>query len=335
MTDDSHLLREYAECGSQAAFRELVQRHLPLVYHSAVRQLGTDAHLAEDVAQSVFVLLSQKSRSLTRHPTLAAWLHTTTHFKVHECLRRERRQRIRDHDAFQVNELMKNEPTAVSWERLQPVIDSALLKLKEPDREAILMRFFEGQPFSAVAAHLGLSENSAQKRIQRALEKLREQLARHGLKSTAAALSVALGTPTILAVPPTALASTISTAVLSAGIPTATAWSVAALMSTKTATIAGALAMIISGGIAFQQLTTERRIATELDGVEQENALLAASQGGVCARRSLDPNSIAEISRCHSILPNLHFRWFTKSRGKSGVSSSQSRRAGSAVFLFS
>src|SRR5687767_15014606 len=96
MSDDAQLLREYVECRSEAAFAELVQRHLALVYNSAARQLGDEAHLAPDVAQTVFVLLAAKSRALLAHPNLTAWLHTTTHWKVSEVRRAERRRRTRE-----------------------------------------------------------------------------------------------------------------------------------------------------------------------------------------------------------------------------------------------
>src|SRR5688500_3525256 len=151
MTDDAHLLRQYVETRSEAAFAELVQRHLALVYRSAARQLGEDSHLAADVAQSVFVLLAGKSRSLLAHPSLAAWLHATTHFKVSELLRAERRRRAREAAAHFMHDLMQTEIHPRDWERLRPMIDDVLLELKESDREAVLLRFFEERPFAEIA----------------------------------------------------------------------------------------------------------------------------------------------------------------------------------------
>ncbi len=51
MTDDAELLRQYVEARSEGAFAELVQRHLPMVYSAALRQVGGDAELAKNVAQ--------------------------------------------------------------------------------------------------------------------------------------------------------------------------------------------------------------------------------------------------------------------------------------------
>ncbi len=57
---DWELLQEYAKHRSESAFAELVQRHLNWVHSSALRQVS-DSHLAQDVTQSVFILLARKA----------------------------------------------------------------------------------------------------------------------------------------------------------------------------------------------------------------------------------------------------------------------------------
>jgi RNA polymerase sigma factor (sigma-70 family) len=275
MTDDAQLLRQYVDGRSEAAFAELVRRHLALVYHSAVRQLDGDSHLAQDVAQSVFVLLADKSRSLLAHPSLAAWLHAATHFKVAEVRRAERRRRTREAAAHFMQELMQNEVSSGDWERLRPMIDEVLLELNEADREAVLLRFFEERPFAEIAAHLQLGENSAHKRVERALEKLRERLARRGVKSTVAALAMTLGSQAVLAAPPVGLAASVTGTVMASGLPVA-AWSLVSFMSTKTAVTAAAVALVVAGGIATQHVIAERDATATLAAMEQENAALAA-----------------------------------------------------------
>src|SRR5687767_6856775 len=104
MADDAQLLRQYVGTGAESAFAELVQRHLPLVYHAAARQLGGDDHLAADVAQSVFLLLAARAPELVTHASLAGWLYATTRFKVAETLRDERRRRTRETIAMLMNE---------------------------------------------------------------------------------------------------------------------------------------------------------------------------------------------------------------------------------------
>src|SRR6266516_1912148 len=73
--NDSELLRRYAENGCETAFTELVKRHLDLVYSAALRQVGGDAHLAQDVAQTVFVDLARKASSISARSVLTGWLY--------------------------------------------------------------------------------------------------------------------------------------------------------------------------------------------------------------------------------------------------------------------
>ena len=52
MTDPLKLLHEYVANGSEAAFREVVVRHADLVYAAALRRVGGDVSLAEEVTDS-------------------------------------------------------------------------------------------------------------------------------------------------------------------------------------------------------------------------------------------------------------------------------------------
>ena len=71
MIDDAELLRRYAEEGSEAAFAQLVNRHLNLVYRAALRRTNGDAHRAADVSQVVFTALARDAAALRRHALLA------------------------------------------------------------------------------------------------------------------------------------------------------------------------------------------------------------------------------------------------------------------------
>lgn len=260
MIDDSQLLRRHVEDRSEAAFAELVQRHLGLVYHAAARQLGSDAHLAADVTQGVFLLLAQRARGLLGHPSLAGWLHATTRFKVGEALRAERRRRARETAAQLMHEL--NEADAVAWERLRPVIDEVLSELDASDREAVLLRYFEQQPYASVAVRLRITEAAAHKRVERALDKLRQRLGRRGVTSTAVALAAALGAQTAAAAP-TGLAATVTSVVLGSGAPLVTA-GLFTLMSTKTTVTVTALAVVVAGGLALRQAQARSAASAEL-----------------------------------------------------------------------
>ena len=173
MTDDAELLSRYAEGRSQAAFAELVERHLGMVYHAAVRQLGGDAHRANDVAQSVFILLAEKARQLRGHPSLAGWLHTATLLTAANMIREMARRRSREEAAHSMSENQLASAHDEEWVKLRPIIDEVLAELDDEDREAVLLRFFEGKSFSEIGERLRLSEGTAHKRVERALERTR------------------------------------------------------------------------------------------------------------------------------------------------------------------
>src|SRR5512137_3009306 len=105
MTDSRTLLAEYAANGSERAFRELVTRYVDLVYSAAVRLVGEDRHLAEDVAQTVFADLSRLARRLSKDVMLGGWLHRHTCFVAATLLRGERRRRARERQAVEMNAL--------------------------------------------------------------------------------------------------------------------------------------------------------------------------------------------------------------------------------------
>ena len=178
-SDDAQLLRRYADDRSDAAFTELVRRHLNLVYRSALRQCAGDRHRAQDVAQAVFTELARRAGSLAGHPRLAGWLHTTTHHVASALHRSERRRLQREKDAHMIEPPAPSQESSEAWERVSPVVDGILRGLGQLDREAILLHFFEGRTFAEVGARLALREDAARMRVTRALEKLRLGLARH------------------------------------------------------------------------------------------------------------------------------------------------------------
>jgi RNA polymerase sigma factor (sigma-70 family) len=271
MPSDAELIRHYARGKSDEAFAELVQRHVNLVYRAALRQLGGDAHRAEDATQIVFTLLARKADSLIRHPSFAGWLYTTTHFTVRDMQRAERRRQHRELEAHAMQELHADSATAADWEQVRPVLDDAMQALSEKDRSAILARFFEGCSFAEVGARLALSEDAARMRVERAMEKLRVLLTRRGVTSAASALGVMLASEAAAA-PPAGLATAVAgSALASAGIAgvTPSGWGIIQLMSTtKVVATAAGLAVLL----AVVGVVRERR-ASHLAG----EALAAAS----------------------------------------------------------
>jgi RNA polymerase sigma factor (sigma-70 family) len=281
MADDAELLRRYAEDRSEEAFAELVRRYLALVYHAALRQCN-DAGQAEDISQSVFIDLARKARSLASRPVLAGWLYTSARYAALRSARTERRRRARELQAQAMTELNEAADPTANWERLRPLIDDALRGLGDLDREAVILRFFEGLPFAEIGALLSVKEDAARMRIDRALERMRRSLGRSGVTSTAAALAAALTTQAGAAVP-AGTASKITAAALAAG-PFAA--SVTLLSMTKLQTcIVAALVAAGAAGLAIQHQTNVR-LASEVAGLSQaaaENARLRGENARLVA----------------------------------------------------
>ena len=226
--EDHKLLADYARTGSEAAFSLLVKRHVGFVHAVARRQLNDDA-LAADVAQAVFLLLSRKAGSFGSRSVLVGWLFRTTRFVASRALRAEMRRQRREQEAVAMQQLHSPDP---HWNRFSPELDEAVARLGETDRNALLLRFAEGRNHREVGAILGLSEEAAKKRVNRALEMLRGKLAGRGVTLTAVVLAGLL-TDHLNAAPPAGLAASIAQGVApgaaSAGVAglmqqTVTAW---------------------------------------------------------------------------------------------------------------
>lgn len=322
MIDDHTLLRRYATERSEDAFAELVRRHLPLVYSAAVRRLGGDTHRAEDVAQVVFSTVAREAHQLVQHPMLTGWLYTTTRNAVIDVVRTEQRRRLRETEAQVMQEILSESAAPADWSRLQPVLDAAMDELRAEDREAVLLRFFQAQPFAAIGATLGLSEDAARKRVDRALDQLGEHLRRRKIASTAAALAALLASETVIAAPAT-LATTISAKALATGGASAGA----AALFTATNLKVGLAAVIIGGGAvglvtqqrAISRLETQAAAAqTQLTQLGAENTELvqarraaeadsARLRAGVSPQRSsevmADGSGVAAPAATQAILP--------------------------------
>ena len=209
MTDDEQLLQRYARERSESAFSELVARHIDLVYAAALRVVNGDSHLAQDVTQTVFIDLARKAQSLPRGVVLAGWLHQHTCYKASTAVRTEQRRKTREQTAMEMKTLDDN--TSPSWEAIAPYLDEGLSQLDPSDRDALVLRFLKRQDFRAVGESLGISEDAAQKRVSRAVERLREIFAKCGLTVGASGLAVLISGNAVQAAP-AGLALTISAA---------------------------------------------------------------------------------------------------------------------------
>lgn len=273
MIDDAELLRRYAEGNSEAAFAELVQRHLDFVYAGALRRVGGDAHLAQDVTQQVFVALARAAAPLAKRPVLAGWLYTTTRFAAAQVVRTERRRHAREQEAHFMNELTSASAHDSEWERLRPVLDDTMDELDDRDREAVLLRFFEGRSFAEVGGKLQLTENAARMRVERALDKMGALLARRGVTSTAAALAIALANQSVVAAP-AGLGATVTGAALASNLTAGGAVvGTKSLIFMSTTKIAAGLAAVLAAlsiGVAVYQASENRETRATLASAERD-----------------------------------------------------------------
>ncbi len=273
MTPDCELLRQYAERGDQAAFADLVRRHTDLVYSIAVRVAG-DPQLAEDATQVVFTKLARQARALLGYPTLVGWLHTTTRYSAINLIRGEERRRTREQEAAAMHHDSSLPDT--NWKEIRPLLDEAVGRLGEQDRQAVLLRYFNGLSHQEVGATLGLSENSANKRVERALEKLRGYFASRGVKASSALLAASITVNSVQAAP-VGLAEKVTPASL-AGVGTtgaASAFLLALIMNTKTkATLAIAVVIVCVALWWFGRPTTDtlKKAALETTSVKKITA---------------------------------------------------------------
>lgn len=217
MYPEAELLQRYADHRDERAFRALVEKHLGLVHAAALRRTGGQSHLAEEVCQKVFTDLARKAASLQRHPALTAWLHRSTRYAAVDAIRAEARRQKLNETIATMPETQPDENHAVEWGKLRPVLDEAMDQLKESDRSAMVLRYFEGLSFADVGARLGLSENAARMRAERALDKLRHQLGRRGVTSTAAALGLLIANRAVAAAPEGLAGTVAGTALSGAG----------------------------------------------------------------------------------------------------------------------
>jgi RNA polymerase sigma factor (sigma-70 family) len=246
--DDITLLKQYAG-GDESAFTALFERYVNLVYSTALRQARNPSH-AEEVTQAVFILLARKAKSLSPKTVLSGWLYQAARLTTASLIKREIRRQRREQEVY-VQTL--TEPETSLWEQISPLLDDAMGRLGETDRNAIVLRFFENRTPQEVAAALQLNEVTARKRVSRALEKLQKFLFKRGIASTAGTLAGAISTHSVQPAP-AALAKIIAAAALAKGaaasIPTLALVKTTLLtmtMKTKTVVVTAIVGTFILG----------------------------------------------------------------------------------------
>lgn len=276
MLTDVELLHRYVRQKDERAFAEIVQRHLGMVYATALRSVGGRGHLAEDVSQKVFTDLARKAAGLCQHPVLSGWLYRSARNTAKEVGRAEIRRQKLNYTLAAMPDITTLTDFTEDWERLRPVIDGAMEDLREGDRELLLLRFFQGLTFPEIGARLDLSENAARMRTERALDQLRGHLGKRGVTSTAAALGLLLANQAFAAAP-AGLSAAITTAAL-ASAPAAGGL-VTFLLMNKIAM--PALSAVVAAGVTALVWTSFVPTvgAEELSALRAENTRLTQATG--------------------------------------------------------
>jgi RNA polymerase sigma factor (sigma-70 family) len=275
MTDSQKLLAEYAANGSEAAFRELVSRYINLVYSTALRLVGGDKHLAEDVAQTVFIGLADKGHTLSSEVMLGGWLHQHTYHVATRAVRSERRRQSREREAVEMNTLPDD--FGANRRQVAPILDEAITQLGREDRTAILLRFFEQRDFRSVGEALGSNEDAARMRVNRALEKLHSLLKHRGVTLSLAALGTVLTAGAVTAAPAGLAVTVSSIALAGAAAGTGTALTLLKLMASTKLKL-GLASLVIAGAATtmVMQHQSQTRLHGENESFRQQIAQLKA-----------------------------------------------------------
>src|SRR5688500_5408436 len=264
--DDWELLERYRVERSQRAFADLVARHAGLVY-GVCRRRVRDEHLAEDMAQAVFLLLARRPPTRRGNAALAGWLYQTA---VYACMNATRAQRIRDrheHQAVQeraggtggaaaLSAVASYDAGPVEME-LAEEMDRALAKLPAGDRDALLLRYYQGMTAGAVGRALGVTEDTAAKRLSRAIERLRRALTGRREPVAAGGAAAAVAAPRSAASLGTALAN-----VTQAGAPPALATKLAGVAGAEAGAVSAVVEQVVSGILLMMKQAQLKLAAT-------------------------------------------------------------------------
>jgi RNA polymerase sigma factor (sigma-70 family) len=289
--NDYSLLRQYAAQKSEDAFSALVERYLDLVYSAALRQ-GGSRPIAEEIAQSVFLDLARNASQLKPETVLAAWLYQVTRRTCVDMIRRESRRLARERSAMELNDMNQDSSW---WKQIKPLLDEAMEGLEDRDRCAILLRFFENKSLREIGETFGISEDGAQKRVSRAVEKLREYFSKQGVGASAGAIAVALSANAVHSAP-AGLMMAISAGAMISGSTTAATVAVTKVL-TMTTIQKILLTALITAAVGTGIYGTRRisRLEMELGALQKQRSPIRAEIESLRRERDAATNRLAAV----------------------------------------
>ena len=300
---DQQLLERYLSQKDEKAFEVLVARHLNLVFGTAMRCVGSE-HLAEEIAQLVFLDLASKPPSFTSGTPICAWLYQVARNKSVDLVRKESKRKKRERSVEPI-QTTSNEPDP--WASIEPSLDAALESLNLNDRTAIILRFFESKSFREMGHALGVTEEAARKRTARSIEKLWQYFRKNGFGIHSQDLESLLAVRSTF-IAPAGLALSISSAVqsLNASSLLMTALNTIPTMTyIKKTALAGIL--IFSAGTGIYQTRNAIRIS---HASEKQTAMyeekISRLENERDAKSKKAETALQEINRLKGDLDELH-----------------------------
>jgi RNA polymerase sigma factor (sigma-70 family) len=320
MTSDLELLQEYARNKSEESFAALVNRHLNLVYSAAFRQVCSP-QLAEEVAQSAFTDLARNAGKLKSDTLLTAWLYQVTRRTAVDAVRKESRRQLREQIAVEMTNM---NAIASDWPQIEPLLDDAMAALDDTDRAAVLLRYFENKSLREVGQALGTSDDAAQKRVSRAVERLREFFTRRGVTVGASGLAVVLSANAVQAAP-VGLAATISTAALAGTTITSAATTTAIktiAMTTLQKTLVTATVAVLAGA-GIYEAKQNLKLRGENESLQRQSVQLKTDNESLSNQLTMAADA--------KLLPGEQFNELLRLRGEVGVLRRQTNQLGNML----
>jgi RNA polymerase sigma-70 factor (ECF subfamily) len=146
--------------------------HAPL--QQFIRRRVSDDATAEDLLQDVFLDIHQHIDTLRDVKKLESWIYQLTRHAIIDYYRSKRTTTtLEEPEALQLPEELPDEDVVTE---LLPSVRAMVLSLKAQDRQALILTEYQGPTQKELAERLGISLSGAKSRVQRAREKLKQQL---------------------------------------------------------------------------------------------------------------------------------------------------------------
>ena len=274
------LLRRFTQTGDAEAFSEITRRYAGMVFGACLRVTG-DAGRAQDATQDTFFQLLKQAAKVTG--SLGGWLHQVATRRAVDLVRRDNARRQRE-QAFVANAVRETDV----WADISPLVDEAMNEIEPDQRELLLRHFLQDQTTVQMAAAEGVSQPTMSRRVEGALEQLRDKLRKKGVGVAAAVLGTMMAGMAQKA-PAAVLAELGKMSLASSGTATAAALSLKAMLA-----IALAVAVVGTGGFVAYKAT--RPAASAPPRVLRGGSMIVSAPGGITAGGAVQATDIGGLA---------------------------------------